>query len=994
MFNFPYSCINTSTGSCSTPRGVSEQHGSNCLSVSHKESLLSQTELGDADTGQLGPANSTGVLNRLYPQPHPVTPAPTYSPTSGQTCAGDSRGEGTPTETGNSRISPIRPELCFQNISGRKEGGRPTPSNKPESTEPICASGAFQDGGLTPLTRPAPKKGLDDKNGSQRCLSPNPHSPESPTLPTLYMGGEALQIPKPSIWPLLCTTGVYQNIEASDRLAETDRPTPDSVPRRHAIYACQQRPAREAGTTHMQVIRVPGTDGKHTEIPTNSSPTVRILGVSDQLRPDDNQPPTREGQEDSTGCCETPQISINFGTGACHVHRENSGNLQSRHAGSTTLQSPADGTQYGDLRGKPRGMPGQIRVHNTAEQQYDCGPQLVVCPGQTNDEFTNTPPTVNTDNRVRCLECGVGSPMWGHQHGRELVNRRGSPTHQLSGVNGCLPGSQDLCQQPDGIDPLENGQCICSELHQPEGRHTLNSAVQPGSGNMGVVSRETDIIAGRASARNPQHGSRYRIQSNEGSMRLDDQPICIPTNPAGNGSLPNRPICITTDQTTDSVLQLETRPRGRGNRCLHTELGTSEGLCQPSLVSDLSLSEQSKEGRSQTGDSDASVAVPAMVPSTTWNAGGSPSTTPTDSRFNPEPHQSGVHYETGSSKSDRMAHLRESFTSRGISTQASDLLLSSWRNKTNSSYNSHFSKWANWCQQRDRNPTAGPVEDVVNFLADLFKQGYKYNSLNSYRSAISSVHEKVEGQSIGQHPLVSRVLKGAFNEKPPMPRYSHFWDVGSVLRYIKQLGDNNALSLKWISIKTAMLMALTRPSRSADLSKLDIKLRTYTSKGVRFQPSHLSKQSRSTIPVKEFFFPYYAADKSLCPVMALQTYEERTASFRSEKSSYLFLSWIGKHEPVTSSTIARWLRTCLQESGIDTDTFKAHSVRGAACSTAAWSGVTISDILNAADWSSETTFQRFYHKELQDKTVFGSTVLSAANTSNLHVDMETEPSEM
>jgi len=242
-----------------------------------------------------------------------------------------------------------------------------------------------------------------------------------------------------------------------------------------------------------------------------------------------------------------------------------------------------------------------------------------------------------------------------------------------------------------------------------------------------------------------------------------------------------------------------------------------------------------------------------------------------------------------------------------------------------------------------------------------------------------------------QHPLVTR---GAFNEKPPMPRYSHFWNFGVVLRFIKQLGENSMLSLKWISIKTAMLMALTHPSRSADLSTLDVHSRTYTSKGVIFQPSHLSKQSRSTKPVKEFFFPYYATDKALCPVMALKRYEECTASFRSENSNYLFLSWIGKHEPVTSSTIARWLRTCLQEAGIDTNTFKTHSIRGATCSTAAWSGVTKSDILNAADWSSETTFQCFYHKELQDKTTFGSTVLSAANTSNLHVDTETEPSEM
>ena len=192
-----------------------------------------------------------------------------------------------------------------------------------------------------------------------------------------------------------------------------------------------------------------------------------------------------------------------------------------------------------------------------------------------------------------------------------------------------------------------------------------------------------------------------------------------------------------------------------------------------------------------------------------------------------------------------------------------------------------------------------------------------------------------------------------------------------------------------------MLLALTCPSRSADLSKLDMHFRTYTAKGVIFQPTHLSKQSRSSKPIREFFFPFYVADEDICPVRALQSYEERTLSFREKNTkSTLFLSWISKHDPVSSSTIARWLRMCLQEAGIDTDTFKAHSVRGAASSSAAWSGVTIMDILNAADWSAEATFQQFYYREMQDMTTFGSSVLSSASTSNLHVDMEMEPSEM
>ena len=55
----------------------------------------------------------------------------------------------------------------------------------------------------------------------------------------------------------------------------------------------------------------------------------------------------------------------------------------------------------------------------------------------------------------------------------------------------------------------------------------------------------------------------------------------------------------------------------------------------------------------------------------------------------------------------------------------------------------------------------------------------------------------------------------------------------------------------------------------------------------------------------------------------------------------------------------------MAEAGIDISIFKAHSVRGASCSTAAGVGVTTKDILDAADWSSEGTFQKFYCRELR-----------------------------
>ena len=122
----------------------------------------------------------------------------------------------------------------------------------------------------------------------------------------------------------------------------------------------------------------------------------------------------------------------------------------------------------------------------------------------------------------------------------------------------------------------------------------------------------------------------------------------------------------------------------------------------------------------------------------------------------------------------------------------------------------------------------GPVEDIIILLAQLFKEGYQYRSLNSYRSAISAVHSKVDGQSVGQHPLITRMLKGVYNERPPLARYSTFWNVRVVLRYLRGLGENKALLLRLFTLKSAMLLSLTRPARSVDLSKLDIRARSFT----------------------------------------------------------------------------------------------------------------------------------------------------------------------
>ena len=51
--------------------------------------------------------------------------------------------------------------------------------------------------------------------------------------------------------------------------------------------------------------------------------------------------------------------------------------------------------------------------------------------------------------------------------------------------------------------------------------------------------------------------------------------------------------------------------------------------------------------------------------------------------------------------------------------------------------------------------------------------------MNAYRSAIGSVHEKIDGIEVGKQPLIARILKGVYNKRPPRPKYNSVWDVNS-----------------------------------------------------------------------------------------------------------------------------------------------------------------------------------------------------------------------
>ena len=89
----------------------------------------------------------------------------------------------------------------------------------------------------------------------------------------------------------------------------------------------------------------------------------------------------------------------------------------------------------------------------------------------------------------------------------------------------------------------------------------------------------------------------------------------------------------------------------------------------------------------------------------------------------------------------------------------------------------------------------------------------------------------VDGYSVGEHPIISRLLKGMFHVRPPDPRYSFTWDVNVLLTFLESWFPVWALKLKQLALKTAALVALVSAQRSQTLWALSIEFMNSTATG-------------------------------------------------------------------------------------------------------------------------------------------------------------------
>lgn len=213
--------------------------------------------------------------------------------------------------------------------------------------------------------------------------------------------------------------------------------------------------------------------------------------------------------------------------------------------------------------------------------------------------------------------------------------------------------------------------------------------------------------------------------------------------------------------------------------------------------------------------------------------------------------------------------------------------------------------------------------------------------------------------------------------RPLRPKYQKTWDVSIVLNFIKTYFPLESLSLKKLTEKLLILLALITAHRAQTLTLINID-------NIKFFPSKIEILIPDTIKTSGpgkfqplLVIPFFEEKPELCVASTLIHYLEQTKDLRGNVKN-LFISFKKPHKPVVTQTISRWIKCILYTCGVDTSHYDAHSVRHAATSQAFKKGISLDIIRSTAGWSkTSSVFARFYNKPITEgKQDFALSILN------------------
>ncbi|XP_029924002.1 uncharacterized protein LOC115371027 [Myripristis murdjan] len=310
--------------------------------------------------------------------------------------------------------------------------------------------------------------------------------------------------------------------------------------------------------------------------------------------------------------------------------------------------------------------------------------------------------------------------------------------------------------------------------------------------------------------------------------------------------------------------------------------------------------------------------------------------------------------------------------------------------------------FAAWCGSNQVDPYLASPQQILQFLQSQLEARKAAVTLRGLVAAIKAVRIGEVALCAEDCALISRFLQGAHRltvrtAGPAVPP----WDLDVVLGALQSppFEPLRGADLKWLSIKTAFLLAITSARRVSELHALSVHgdCCRFSSDGssvvLRPNPAFLPKvltefHLSQSVELRSLSPPDDGEDaeqgqSTLCPVRALTEYIRRTQAIR--RSNQLFVCHnpgrLGR--PLSKSRLSHWVVDAIRQAYVLSNVpipsgVRAHSTRGVAASWTLWRGASLASICSAATWSSPSTFTRFYRLNVAASPSLGERVLGSA----------------
>ena len=593
--------------------------------------------------------------------------------------------------------------------------------------------------------------------------------------------------------------------------------------------------------------------------------------------------------------------------------------------------------------------------------------------------------------------------------------------HQQAGTPGYPSGSAETTPASQGSNSQGTlRQPISGDVHKPTGGNPQQIAVSPSSQAAHLVPAPRDTAPSGTSPRGGQQDSRCSIQGGNrpsdtekgqrdlGGMAAEQSSVPDPIQSAGEAV--HRPVCDEGKQPATSVLHVGPGPHGLRSGCHDHQLGQDAGLrISPHRSNTQGPGETLEIQELQDASSSSAMAQADVVPEAAVSHGSRADQPASDGGAHPT---SGQDTDSTNDDSDPapdcVDHFVRAYTADGLSEEAANLAAKARRPSTRATYNSRLKQYFSWCRGHQVSPHKAPVGAVAEFLTEQFKRkNAKPRSIRCFRTAIASIHHGFEGGlTVSSSPTLSSLIKGAFHERPPDRSLVPAWDLSLALGVVADspYEPMHLLDLPELTRKTVFLVAAASGRRVSEIHALSTKeghLR-FSNGAVSLLPraGFLAKNQTLDFTPKPIVLPDLRKASGSpdcgpwCPVRALKYYLQKTERLRlrpdGTTEDRLFLITVSPFTPAKKSTMARWIIQVIkeslsrQESQLAGSHVRAHDLRAQMASWALYKGASIQEVMDAAGWSSSTTFQSVYLRDpLCAQATTSARVLSAATSGSL-----------